>query len=200
MNCKSVLISIKPEWVEKILDGSKTIEIRKSMPKCKLPCKVYIYETKDKVLVGDHFERVNTIYFGGKATYRIKKDYYYGQGKVVAEFTLNKIDIIDIYDPTIWLDGQQFDINEFENKCCLTADNLMEYIGYGSEEKYSRGYAWYIDNLIVYDEPKWLNEFIKPANCNNKDFETFDNNKAYYWKCLQKAPQSWCYVQTMEAV
>ena len=40
---KEILISIKPQWVEKILSGEKTIEIRKTMPKCKLPCKVYIY-------------------------------------------------------------------------------------------------------------------------------------------------------------
>lgn len=35
---KSIMISIKPEWVKKILNGDKTIEIRKTMPKCELPC------------------------------------------------------------------------------------------------------------------------------------------------------------------
>ena len=45
---KEILISIKPKWVEKILNGEKTIEIRKTMPKCELPCKVYIYCTKGK--------------------------------------------------------------------------------------------------------------------------------------------------------
>ena len=47
---KAIMISIKPEWVCKILNGEKTIEIRKTMPKCKLPCKVYIYCTKGKKL------------------------------------------------------------------------------------------------------------------------------------------------------
>ena len=44
---KSILISIKPKWVAKILNGEKTIEIRKTMPKCDLPIDVYIYCTKD---------------------------------------------------------------------------------------------------------------------------------------------------------
>lgn len=29
---KAVLISIRPEWVEKILDGEKTLEVRKNRP------------------------------------------------------------------------------------------------------------------------------------------------------------------------
>lgn len=44
---KSVLISIRPEWVEKIVNGEKTIEVRKSAPK-ELPFKAYIYCTKDR--------------------------------------------------------------------------------------------------------------------------------------------------------
>ena len=75
---KSIMISIRPEWVEKIIKGEKTIEIRKSYPKCELPCKVYIYCTKGK----DLWMRNNDpIILGYK---RIN-------GKVVAEFILNKI-------------------------------------------------------------------------------------------------------------
>ncbi len=43
---KSVLISIQPKWVEKIANGEKTIEVRKTAPKCGLPFKAYIYCTK----------------------------------------------------------------------------------------------------------------------------------------------------------
>lgn len=42
---KAVLISIRPEWVEKILAGEKTLEIRKTRPKLETPFKVYIYCT-----------------------------------------------------------------------------------------------------------------------------------------------------------
>ena len=39
---KSVLISIRPKWVEKIAKGEKTIEVRKTTPK-ETPFKCYIY-------------------------------------------------------------------------------------------------------------------------------------------------------------
>lgn len=42
---KAVLISIRPEWVEKILAGVKTLEVRKTRPKLETPFKVYIYCT-----------------------------------------------------------------------------------------------------------------------------------------------------------
>lgn len=40
---KSVLISIQPKWCHKIIDGEKTIEVRKTKPKLDTPFKVYIY-------------------------------------------------------------------------------------------------------------------------------------------------------------
>ena len=43
---KSIIISIKPEWVYKILTGEKTLEIRKTFPVCEYPIDVYIYCTK----------------------------------------------------------------------------------------------------------------------------------------------------------
>ena len=42
---KAVLISIRPEWVDKILSGEKTLEVRKTRPKLEAPFKVYIYCT-----------------------------------------------------------------------------------------------------------------------------------------------------------
>lgn len=75
---KAILISIKPKWVADILNGKKTIEIRKTMPKCDLPIDVYIYCTKDK-------KYVNLVNRGGFLT-----------GMVVAKFTLNKIRTSDM--------------------------------------------------------------------------------------------------------
>lgn len=42
---KAVLISIRPEWVRKIINGKKTIEVRKTAPKCGVPVRCYIYCT-----------------------------------------------------------------------------------------------------------------------------------------------------------
>ena len=51
---KSVLISIQPKWVEKIANGEKTIEVRKSIPKLERPFKVYIYCTIGNGVKGDY--------------------------------------------------------------------------------------------------------------------------------------------------
>lgn len=46
---RAVLISIRPEWCEKIADGEKTIEVRKTRPKLETPFRCYIYRTKGTV-------------------------------------------------------------------------------------------------------------------------------------------------------
>ena len=45
---KAVLISIRPKWCEKIVNGEKTIEVRKTRPKLETPFKVYVYCTLPK--------------------------------------------------------------------------------------------------------------------------------------------------------
>lgn len=70
---KSVLISIKPKWCELIASGKKTIEVRKTRPKCEAPFKCYIYCTKEFYRKGDG-------YFQGKYC-----------GKVIGEFVCDEI-------------------------------------------------------------------------------------------------------------
>ena len=41
----AVLISIHPQWCDKIADGRKTIEVRKTCPRIGTPFKCYIYMT-----------------------------------------------------------------------------------------------------------------------------------------------------------
>lgn len=43
---RDVLMSLNPEWFEPIMDGRKTIEVRKRAPLQKHPYKVYLYCTK----------------------------------------------------------------------------------------------------------------------------------------------------------
>lgn len=46
---KAVLISIRPKWCEKIVNGEKTIEVRKTRPKkLKNPFRCYIYCTQGR--------------------------------------------------------------------------------------------------------------------------------------------------------
>lgn len=71
---KSILLSIKPKYVELIASGKKTIEVRKSAPQ-EVPFKAYIYCT----------------YGNPKENYALRK-----QGKVIGEFILE----MQILSPT----------------------------------------------------------------------------------------------------
>ena len=50
---KAVLISIRPEWCEKIMSGQKTIEVRKTRPKMNPPFKCYIYKCGNGKVIGE---------------------------------------------------------------------------------------------------------------------------------------------------
>lgn len=50
---KAVLISIRPKWCEKIINGQKTIEVRKTRPKMNPPFKCYIYKCGNGKVVGE---------------------------------------------------------------------------------------------------------------------------------------------------
>lgn len=70
---KSILMSIHPKWCELIASGKKTVEVRKTKPKCELPIKVYIYQTK-KTWMYDIYSKI--------------ADW---QGKVIGEFVCDTI-------------------------------------------------------------------------------------------------------------
>ena len=50
---KAVLISVRTEWCEKIVNGRKTIEVRKTRPKMNTPFKCYIYECGNGKVIGE---------------------------------------------------------------------------------------------------------------------------------------------------
>lgn len=196
---KEIMISIKPEYVKKILNGEKTIEIRKTKPSCELPCKVYIYCTK----VNDNFvKKCKTIcnkYYENKYLSSLShKLYNYGIGKVVAYFTLNKIDTLE-RDLNDWLPKNRYDIsNELLKDMKLNQEQLWEY-GQGKTL-----YAWHIDNLKIYDKPKELNEFYTKVKCNSCILSGYESSDCCYDedckipKQLTRPPKNWCYVETTE--
>lgn len=167
---KAIMISIQPQWVSKILNKEKLVEIRKTMPKCELPCKVYIYCTKGKKLY--------------KCVSNFDEDLL--NGKVVAEFTLNKVDILE-RDLNDWLPKNRYDIsNELLKNINLNQEQLWNY-GQGKTL-----YAWYIDDLKVYDKPKELSEFSSISKRMKGKESRFSSH------LLQRPPMSWCYVEELE--
>ena len=185
---KSVLISIQPKWCELIANGKKTVEVRKTKPKLDVPFKCYIYCTK-----GGKGEQMCF----GKYTCRI------GNGKVIGEFVCDRIDEIGkrgIYNN---FDYCYLSLNEWGNddieieitdikKSCISKEELNLY----GENSFCL-YAWHISNLVIYDEPKELYEFLnynKYQVCKEKDCFSDD-----CWICpnnaiLTKPPQSYCYI------
>lgn len=151
------MLSIRPQYCGKILNKDKILEIRKSIPKCDLPCKVYIYCTKEKSYLDKLVQNHNGYYYTVRELVEYDADdygLYYNiageNGLVVAEFTLNKVEEIKenaIYDGYV-----------MGRDACLSANELHNYT------KGKGFYAWHIDNLKIYDEPKELSEFgIKRA-------------------------------------
>ena len=189
---KAVLISIRPKWVEKIANGEKTIEVRKTKPKLDTPFKCYIYCTLPKY---PHEDFIATDY---------PRPQFYG-GKVVGEFTCDQI--IDA-----WWDYVPDAITRE-----VTGGNLeaLDGIGMTDEELFSyvgdsmRGhcYGWHISDLRIYDAPKKLGEFWRDCleyselstncwSCENvcgDGDETDCNTDGRLY--LHRPPQSWCYVE-----
>ena len=196
---KSVLISIQPKWCELIASGKKTVEIRKTKPKTYTPFKVYIYQTKKPVSVsfsgtGRHISEYDkTCYFNERS------------GKVIGEFVCNAVEHYTS-NCTVFESVLLPSPSELE-EMCLTLD---EFNTYGTRGKLL--YGWHISDLVIYDKPKELSEFI--TICPRWEKEYFDTEclhcKYYFSNCadmrhectvegekpLTRPPQSWCYVDT----
>lgn len=194
---KAILISIRPEWVEKILNGEKTIEIRKSMPKCELPIDVYIYCSNPN-------------------KYRLWRSSYRNvlNGKVVAKFTLNKVEKFKVeHLPLLQEMGyiNPYTLISFtgnlktmylEQNSCLLLEDVYKYA------QNENVFAWHIENLQIFDKPMELSEFYyicqRSGQCFCKDY--FNRNNYHKligdderglcnkWLNVLKAPQSWQYV------
>ena len=219
---KHIMISIKPEYVCKILNREKMLEIRKSVPKEVLngeECLVEIYCTKDnsyKLLqdneTGQYFKGITS---GNDQRHLSNTEYgmnceYETQcctrlnGKVVARWHLKEYDEFEVWSD-VWLicDEDREKLKTIRENSCLSQAELLGYLG----KKY--GFAWHIDNLEIYDKPKELSEFrTLPCNkpesaCRNcKYLQVTNTPYAYESECfvqngktLTRPPQSWCYIE-----
>lgn len=129
---KAVLMSIHPKWCEKIFNGEKTIEVRKTAPKIETPFKVYVYQTKPR---------------GGKAIVSEVLNSVYAGGKVIGSFVCDKINRYN----TSWLFGE----DNLKETTCLDDAEIMDYIEYTDREFY----LWHITEPKLFDKPRNLSEF-----------------------------------------
>lgn len=188
---KAVLISIRPEWCEAIAGGEKTIEVRKTRPKLPTPFKCYIYMTKQKK--GED---------GWLAAVCAENRCYYGAGSVIGEFVC---DCIKCIPPEIFVVKE--DAESVLQGSCLTPKEAKEYAGWKHGAYLSECkdlYGWRISDLVIYDTPKKLEEFLKP--CPYGDVSCFLCDKSGYtpdmkidcFNNVTRPPQSWCYVEDVQ--
>ena len=170
---KSVLITIRPQWVEKIASGEKTIEVRKTAPQ-EVPFKCYIYETKGQYV---------------KFTHGAHTKYGYGCGKVIGWFICDKVDEYH-YD---YCDGVDID-DDTILETAIDREDINIYA------KGKTLYGWHISDLKIYDNPKECSEFRKPCDrfldcctCRRlvrNEYMSCDNK-------ITRPPLSWCYVEDL---
>lgn len=170
---RAVLISIRPEWVEKILSGEKTLEVRKTRPNLETPFKCYMYETQGK-------SDTPWIDEDGHMIFR-------GCGKVVAEFTCDKVTNL-FSNSRFWLD------EDYVLQTCLSAAEIRKYAN-GANGLY----GWHISNLKIYDTPKELSKFSRPfENCIGKTCDEFGCALCENSGHIKRPPQSWRYVEELK--
>ena len=167
---KAILMSIQPKWLVKILNGEKTMEIRRSVPDCKLPIDVYLYCTKGKP------------YISQKSRSKFTK---LMNGKVVAKFTLNISQAFDsaLGNPGIYTKANfgDIDVVQYGKGKILYAwhiDNLVIF-----------------DKPKELSEFKVVNPYVKNVGSFGWMFSEDELPK---YLPLTKAPQSWQYAWLWE--
>nr|DAZ54093.1 MAG TPA: hypothetical protein [Caudoviricetes sp.] len=180
---KAVLISIRPKWCEKIANGEKTIEVRKTRPRMAPPFKCYIYCTQAKY---PHEDFIETEY---------PKPQFYGGGKVIGEFTCDRIYGLETKSAggSYYVEGgDQPTTNNVARQSCLTLREMHEYL------RTAKGYGWHISDLVAYDTPRELSEFKTlcrvDADCCACPYYNYTKMDCD-GRVIGRPPQSWCYVE-----
>lgn len=195
---KSIMIAIKPKWCAAIMNGDKTIEVRKNKALANAILKlidkygyaeIYVYCSKNGVdrygmptelvdyrgcVIYNQFQLMPK---GSKATSDDEQPRL--NGKVVFKFRCNKVE-----------EWHNYSWQEITKNACLTDGELRDY---------SKGvaslYCIHISDLEIFDKPKELREFK-----HYKKFVSYDytyTKKYIDWELrpLTKAPQNMIYIE-----
>ena len=197
----AVLLSIQPQWCERIASGEKTVEIRKTAPKLKTPFKVYMYHTKTRNAGGGDWNH------WADCWQLPNEEFVNAGGKVIGEFVCDWI--LEV-TPHCDIDGH---INQYIHQYpailgddCLSFEQMLAYLGN------KKGFDWHISELKIYEKPKTLGEFFMPCKWYEKgdgcpedcgffrqDGCTIDRTDDFCEgkRPLCRPPQSWCYVEEL---
>lgn len=206
---KAIMISIKPKWCAEIMNGNKTIEVRKNKALASAIQKLideygyadfYVYCSKGKPNLWlpyeyDCFEldEASQPYLSDKPIIDIDTK---TNGKVVFKFRCYKVEEITIgEDRRGSLFGschygyhtKSLRPNLLMEQSCLDVKELIDYLGRKT------GYAIHISDLEIFDRPKELWEFETTkqhlVGVVGQTQPILQNIR------LTKAPQNFCYVE-----
>ena len=209
---KAVILSIWPNWCKKILDGEKTVEVRRTCPVHGTPFKVYIYCTmagSDSLFMDVLNRDVAAWNRGG---WPEKK------GRVIGEFTCKKITGLTHVGKTgswepeclnVMAPGSYYKpADELLKAACMSKEAAEKYL------KGRDGYGWHISDLKIYDKPRDLDEFSRfgffgmgrsNCVCGNWRCKNYEPSESYMIPptckidgfSIFRPPQSWCYVEEL---
>ena len=195
---KSVLISIRPKWCEKIASGEKTIEVRKTRPKLQTPFRVYIYRTKGTVphIINGKWVQMEV------------------SGTVIGEFTCDRI---------YGLAPLNHAPDDVEQQACLTREEIVRYlkgVGYGwhisdlkiYDKPKELGDFWSYNEALhkrydaetdfcCYDAANEYGEAL--TDCGDAYLDIRNcyrcwNEWSGWCHRIKRPPQSWCYVEELK--
>jgi predicted transcriptional regulator len=205
---KAVLISIRPKWVEKIANGKKTIEVRKTKPKLETPFKCYIYCTRDKHLAFMQNQTGTNLIACMDVDTAIPVGGAIGNGKVIGEFTCDRIYEIRKRGIPENFDYCYLSLNEWGNDDIETEIKAISASCVSKEELNAYGakapllYGWHISDLRIYDTPKELSEFKTlcrvDADCCACPYYNY-TKMGCDGRVIGRPPQNWCYVDDVQA-
>ena len=176
---KSIILPCTPIECEKIAKGDMSILVRKKVPK-ETPFKAYIYCT----------------WGNPKENYALGK-----KGKGIGEFTCDKV---EKYEPHVILSAH-YEVNGayVEEKLRYNKGTSLSYedMVKKSNSKTLRGLC--ISNLKIYDEPKDLNEFMKPCvyvswKCDGCGLAECGEGYFVCGNRVTQAPREYVYVRNLE--
>lgn len=182
---REILMSLSPYWYYLIGEGIKRIEVRSRIPKDQnWNKKVECYMAKNK----KSFNRIPK---------EFQEKYKTHFGKVGMQFVCDWItkitpncDIDNIVNS--YTHGYPAILGEDDS---LSFKELKAYLGN------KIGYDLHISDLKIYDEPKELEDFIKPCpfykNANCLQCEFYSEYSGECRNCVTRPPQSWCYVEEL---
>jgi predicted transcriptional regulator len=198
---KAIMLSINPKWMAKILNGEKTIEVRKRFPSDYVGW-LYIYCTKEKdkheICIYDNpiehrimCSRYHFLDNGEEARIALFNPRYI-KGKIVARFWCDKVEKHTDF-------GCMFPYSKlrYNKATCLSEEEIEDY-GFIDGKGFVPLYAIHISQLEIFDKPKELKNFLINSHTVSGIGFKGEEKQFKILKPLKRAPRSWQHIEVDE--